>query len=105
MKKSSKLILKIILWGALTVAVLFFAKMAFISMRYSKEYMVREYFMDLGNADDYLTLPSRELTASSTPFQFAVDTSKEALLQEAFRSGVEIDNIDAFLEDTEGRPL
>jgi len=62
--------------------------------------MVREYFMDLGTADDYLTLPSRELTASPNSFQFAVDTSKEMLVQETFESGAGIENIDAFLADT-----
>jgi len=100
MKNKLKLILKIILWGALTVVVLFLAKMAFLGLRYSTGYMVREYFMDLGNADDYLTLPARELNASPDPFQFAVDTSKEMLVQETFESGAGIENIDAFLADT-----
>jgi CubicO group peptidase (beta-lactamase class C family) len=74
--------------------------MAFISLRYSTGYMVREYFMDLGNADDYLTLPSRALTASPHPFQFAVDTSKEALVQETFQSGAGIKDLDGFMENT-----
>ena len=100
MKNTFKLILKIALWGALIVLGLYLAKMAFISLRYSTGYMVREYFMDLGNADDYLTLPARELTASPVPFRFAVDTSKETLVQETFQSGAKIKDLDAFLEDT-----
>lgn len=100
MKNTFKLVLRIIVWGTITVVVLFLAKMAFLSLRYSTGYMVREYFMDLGNADDYLTLPARELTASPDPFQFAVDTSKEMLVQETFESGAGIENIDAFLADT-----
>ena len=96
MKKTTK----IILWGTITVVVLFLAKMAFISLRYSTGYMVREYFMDLGNADDYLTLPARELTAGPFPFQFAVDISKEILVQETFQSGAIIEDLDAFLADT-----
>ena len=100
MKKTSKLILKIVLWGALVLVVLFAAQIAFLSLRYSPEYMVRELFMDLGNADDYLTLPARGLTASPDPFRFAVDTSKETLVQETFRSGAEVKDLDAFLEST-----
>jgi CubicO group peptidase (beta-lactamase class C family) len=73
---------------------------AFLSLRYSPEYMVREYFMDMGDTDDYLTLPSRKLTTSPNPFQFGVDTSKETLVQEAFQSGAKIEDLDAFLEDT-----
>lgn len=100
MKNNFKLILKIVLWSALTIVVLYLAKMAFISLRYSAGYMVREYFMDLGNADDYLTLPARGLTASPHPFQFAVDTSKDPMIQQAFQSGAGIDDLDGFLENT-----
>jgi CubicO group peptidase (beta-lactamase class C family) len=100
MKKTSKRILKIILWGALSVLVLFVAKAAFLSLRYSTGYMVREYFMDLGNADDYLTLPAHELTASPDPFRFAVDISRETQVQETFQSNPAIKDLDAFLEDT-----
>lgn len=98
MKSTSKLIPQIILWGAFTVIVIFLAQIAFVSLRYSPEYMVREYFMDMGDTDDYLTLPARELTASPAPFQFAVDTSKETLVQETFQSGAKIKDLDAFLE-------
>lgn len=100
MKHISKSILKITLWGALIVAMLFLANMAFLSLRYSPEYMVRALFMDLGDTDDYLTLPSRELTASPNPFQFGVDTSKEKLIQETFQTGAKIKDLDAFLEGT-----
>jgi CubicO group peptidase (beta-lactamase class C family) len=100
MKNTSKLILKIILWSALTMVMLFLADMAFLSLRYSPEYMVREMFMDLGDTDDYLTLPSRELSASPNPFQFGVDTSKETLIKETFQSNAQIKDLDAFLEDT-----
>jgi CubicO group peptidase (beta-lactamase class C family) len=62
--------------------------------------MVREYFMDLGNADDYRTLPARQLTASPKPFQFAVDTSKEKLVQQTFQSAANIKDLDSFLADT-----
>lgn len=100
MKHMSKRILKITLWGALIVALLFLANMAFLSLRYSPVFMVREIFMELGDTDDYLTLPSRELTASPNPFQFGVGTSKETLVQETFQSGAKIEDLDAFLEDT-----
>ena len=100
MKNTFKLILKIILWGALILLVLSGVQIVFLSLRYSPEYMTRELFMDLGNADDYLTLPSRALTASPHPFQFAVDTSKEALVQETFRSSAGIEDLDVFLEST-----
>ena len=43
MKKTSKLVLRMILWGALIVLLLFAAKVVFLSLRYSKEFMVREY--------------------------------------------------------------
>jgi CubicO group peptidase (beta-lactamase class C family) len=100
MKKTSKLVLRMILWGALIVLLLFAAKVVFLSLRYSKEFMVREYFMDMGDTDDYLTLPARELAASPDPFQFAVDTSKEMLVQETFQSDTKIKDLDTFLEDT-----
>jgi CubicO group peptidase (beta-lactamase class C family) len=100
MKNTFKLVLKIVLWGALAVVALYLAKMAFISLRYSTGFMVREYFMDLGNADDYLTLPSRALTASPNVFQFAVDTSKDAVVQQTFQSGAGIEDLDGFLENT-----
>ena len=100
MKNTFRLILKIVLWSALTIVVLYLTKMAFISLRYSTGYMVREYFMDLGNADDYLTLPARALTASPLPFQFAVDISKEALVQETFQTGAGMEDLDGFLERT-----
>jgi CubicO group peptidase (beta-lactamase class C family) len=100
MKKTSKLVLRMILWGALIVLLLFAAKVVFLSLRYSKEFMVREYFMDMGDTDDYLTLPARELASSPDPFQFAVDTSKEMLVQETFQSDTKIKDLDTFLEDT-----
>ncbi len=46
MNNTSKFILNVILWGALVFAVLFLAKMAFISLHYSTEYMTHKYFMD-----------------------------------------------------------
>lgn len=100
MKYMSKPILKLTLWGALIVAMLFLTVMAFLSLRYSPEYMVRELFMDLGDTDDYLIMPSRQLTASSNPFQFKVDTSKERVVQEAFQTNTKIEDLDAFLKNT-----
>jgi CubicO group peptidase (beta-lactamase class C family) len=100
MKKTSKLILRIILWAALILVVLFAASILFLSLRYSTGFMLREYFMDLGNADDYLTLPARELTASSNPFHFEVDTSMETQVQEAFQTNPGIPDLDTFLSDT-----
>lgn len=100
MKSAFKPILRIVLWSALIVLGLFLAKMAFLSLRYSPVYMVRELFMDLGDTDDYLTLPSRELRASPIPFQFGTDTSKERLIEKSFQSGANIPDLDAFLEET-----
>lgn len=101
MKYISKRVLKFTLWGVLILATLFLAQITFLSLRYSPGFMVREIFMDLGDTDDYLTMPSRELTASPKPFQFGVDTSKETLIQDTFESSAKIKNLDAFLEDTD----
>lgn len=100
MKKSSKPILRLLLWGILILLGLFAAQIIFISLRYSTEFVIREYFMDWGNADDYLTLPARKLTASTDQFQFVVDTSKEMLVEEAFQVNPAITNLETFLEGT-----
>jgi CubicO group peptidase (beta-lactamase class C family) len=100
MKKTSKLVLRMILWGALILLGLFIILNASIALRYSPEYVYRELFMNLGSVYDYRVLPERKLTASPDPFQFAVDTSRETQVQDAFRSNPGGKELDAFLADT-----
>jgi len=53
--------------------------------------------MDLGTPYDYRVLPGRELTAGPEPFQFAPGASQETRVQAAFRSGSQIQDLDAYL--------
>jgi CubicO group peptidase (beta-lactamase class C family) len=96
-KTSLKLVLRILLFGALTLLVLFAAWAAFLSFRYSPEYMRRELFQDLGNVYDYRFFPQRKLTASNAPFHFKEDL-QEAAVQQAFESATEYGDLDAFLD-------
>src|SRR5512140_1216069 len=100
MKKTPKLVLRMILWGGLILLGLFIILIVSLSLRYSPEYVYRELFMNLGTAYDYRVLPERKLTASPAPFQFAVDTSRESQVQGAFRSNPGVNDLDAFLADT-----
>jgi CubicO group peptidase (beta-lactamase class C family) len=73
----------------------------YLSLRYSPEYMNREIFHNLDTVYSYRYWPERKLTASPNPFSFAVDTSQEPLVQEAFQSGPKISDLDAFLDKTD----
>ncbi len=100
MNKKIKLALRIFLWSALIVVGLFVIINGFIALRYSLGYAYRELFMDLGTPYDYRILPERKLAASPNPFKFAVDNSKESLVQQTFQSNPTIQNLDLFLADT-----
>ncbi len=94
-----KLMVRVLLFGVLGVALLYAAWMAYLSLRYSPEYMSRELFRDLGNVYDYRFFPERKLTASSAPFHFKEDL-QEAAVQQAFESGVGHGKLDTFLDGT-----
>ncbi len=100
MNQKLKLILRYALFGALALIGLFVIINGFIALRYSPEYAYRELFMDLGTPYDYRILPERKLAASSNPFMFAVDNSKESLVQRTFQSNPKIQNLDSLLAGT-----
>ncbi len=100
MKKALILLLRTILWIGLGLLGLFLLYIGIISLRYSPGYMVNEVFKDMGTAYDYRFLPERKLSASPDPFQFAVDTSKEELVQKTFQANPSIPALDNFLADT-----
>ncbi len=97
MKTNFKLILRVAAFGVLALVVLFAGWMAYLSLRYSPEYMSRELFHDLGNVYDYRFFPQRKLTASNQPFHFK-EAPQEAVVQQAFESGVGYGQLDAFLD-------
>ncbi len=99
MKSNAKLILRVLLFGVLALVALFAAWAAYLSLRYSPEYMSRELFHDLGNVYDYRFFPERKLTASSQPFHFK-EAPQEAAVQQAFESGTEYGKLDTFLDST-----
>lgn len=100
MKKTSTLVLRIILWGALILLGLFIILNVSIALRYSPQYVYREIFMNMGNVYDYRILPERTLTASPIPFSFAENKSMETQVKAAFQSNSEIKDLDTFLADT-----
>ncbi len=99
MKINPKLILRVLGLSVLAVVMLLGSWMAYLSLRYSPEYMSRELFHDLGNVYDYRFFPERKLTASSQPFHFKADL-QEAAVQQAFESGLEYGKLDVFLDGT-----
>lgn len=101
MNKTLKRVIRTTLLGALIVLGLFIIIQVSIAVRYSPAYVSRELFMDLGSPYDYQILPERKLTASSNPFLFATEPSKQTLVQETFQSNPKISNLDAFLSDTD----
>jgi CubicO group peptidase (beta-lactamase class C family) len=100
MNKKLKLSLRYALFAICILVGLFVLVNGIIALRYSPGYMYRELFMDLGTPYDFQVLPARKLTASPHPFQFDLDTTKEALVQETFQNNPLIKNLDAFLENT-----
>ncbi len=100
MKKTSTLVLRIILWGALILLGLFIILNVSIALRYSPQYVYREIFMNMGNVYDYRILPERTLTASPIPFSLAENKSMETQVKAAFQSNSEIKDLDTFLADT-----
>jgi len=100
MNKQLKLILRFTLFGVLILIGLFVIFNTIIAIRYSPGYVYRELFMDLGTVYDYRILPVRKLTASTNPFLFSVDTSKETLVQATFQSNPTVKNLDTFLVNT-----
>jgi CubicO group peptidase (beta-lactamase class C family) len=100
MNHTIKKILRYVLFAALVVIGLFVSINGYIALRYSPEYAYRELFMDLGTPYDYRILPERKLTASSHPFEFSEDSSKESIVQQTFQSNPRIENLDTFLENT-----
>lgn len=101
MNTNLKRILRYTLFAALALIGVFVILYSFIALRYSPGYIFRDLFMDLGTPYDYQILPQRQLSASPDTFTFAVDTSKEALVQEVFQNNELIKNLDEFLEDTD----
>ncbi len=99
MKINPKLILRVLGLGVLAVVMLLGSWMAYLSLRYSPEYMSRELFHDLGNVYDYRFFPERKLTASRQPFHFKEDL-QETVVQQAFESGLEYGKLDTFLDGT-----
>ena len=99
MKINRKLILRVLGLSVIALVVLFAAWVVFLSLRYSPEYMSRELFHDLGNVYDYRFFPEHKLPASSQPFHFKEDF-QEAVVQQAFESGLEFGKLDAFLDGT-----
>jgi CubicO group peptidase (beta-lactamase class C family) len=100
LKKTLILLLRTILWIGLGLLGVFLLFIGIISLRYSPGYMVNEVFKDMGTAYDYRFLPERKLSSSPDPFQFAVDTSKEELVQKTFQANPSIPALDNFLADT-----
>jgi CubicO group peptidase (beta-lactamase class C family) len=100
LKKTLILLLRNILWIGLGLLGVFLLFIGIISLRYSPGYMVNEVFKDMGTAYDYRFLPERKLSSSPDPFQFAVDTSKEELVQKTFQANPSIPALDNFLADT-----
>jgi CubicO group peptidase (beta-lactamase class C family) len=100
LKKTLILLLRTTLWIGLGLLGLFLLYIGIISLRYSPGYMVNEVFKDMGTAYDYRFLPERKLSASTAPFQFAVNASKETLVQEIFQANPSIPALDNFLADT-----
>jgi CubicO group peptidase (beta-lactamase class C family) len=100
MRTNLKRILRIILGVVFSLLGLFIILVSYLSIRYSPEYMKREIFMDLGSPYDYRFFPERKLAESSNPFRFAIDSSREMLVQETFQSNPKIQSLDSFLEDT-----
>ncbi len=92
-----KLLLRVLAIAVLALVLLAVAWAAYLSLRYSPEYMSRELFRDLGNVYDYRFFPQRKLTASSEPFHFK-EAPQEAAVQQAFESGVGSGKLDAFLD-------
>lgn len=100
MNKTLKRILRFVLFAGLALLGVFVGLYAVIAIRYTPGYAYREFFMDIGSPYDYRILPQRQLSASSDPFIFAEDSSKEALVQEIFQRNPLIKNLDGFLKDT-----
>ncbi len=100
MNRKLKLAIYIILGSVLIVVGLFVVINGYIAIRYSPTYAYRELFMSLGTPYDYRILPERKLTASSNPFKFAVNNSKEPLVKQTFQSIPNIPDLDSFLADT-----
>ncbi len=100
MSNNLKRLLRYSLFVVLVLIGLFVIIIGIIALRYSPQYLYRELFMNLGTPYDYRVLPERKLTASLTPFLFAVDPSKEALVRETFQTNPSIKKLDTFLEDT-----
>jgi CubicO group peptidase (beta-lactamase class C family) len=100
MNNTLKRLLRYGLVGILTLLGLFVILNIIIAIRYSPEYVYREFFMNLGSVYDYRILPERSLTASPDPFRFASDSSREVEVQSAFQSNPYIRNLDNFLAST-----
>jgi CubicO group peptidase (beta-lactamase class C family) len=98
-KASLKLILQVLVFGSLVLMLLMTGWAAYLSLRYSPEYMSRELFHNLGNVYDYRFFPERRLMASSEPFHFK-EALQEGAVQNAFEAGTEYGQLDSFLEST-----
>lgn len=92
-------VLRIVAIGVLVLAVIFVVWAAYLSLRYSPEYMSRELFHDLGNVYDYRFFPERKLKASSEPFHFK-EALQEATVQQTFESSTDYGKLDPFLDST-----
>jgi hypothetical protein len=80
---------KVLLVVAAVVLGLLLFEMAYLSLRYSPEYMNREIFHNLNTVYDYRFFPERKLAASPNPFSFVADASPGLVTRNrysAFRS-------------------
>jgi CubicO group peptidase (beta-lactamase class C family) len=100
MKRTLKVAVWIVLGAILGVLVFFLGWMAYLSLRFSPEYMKREMFQHLGTVYDYRVLPEKKLSASPSPFRFSEDPSQEALVEGAFEANPMIPDLESFLEAT-----
>ena len=98
-KTNVQLILRGLVFGVLVLILLGTIWAAYLSLRYSPEYMSRELFHNLGNVYDYRFFPERRLVASNEAFHFR-EALQEATVQQVFESGTEYGRLDSFLEST-----
>jgi CubicO group peptidase (beta-lactamase class C family) len=79
--------------------------LAAASLLYSPEYVVRVITLGESDVNDYLTnFPHRPLTASATPFRFQ-PAGDDPRVQKVVTSAFGVDDLDAFLTETETQSL
>ncbi len=99
MNKTLKFVLRIVLWGIVSVAGLLLAAVVYFSSVYSPEYVRRSFFVGEATVYDYLKLPGHLLAASPNVFHFTAQPD-EALVRKAFESDPRVGNLEDFLAGT-----